>query len=41
MSKANEWNKAIIEAFRANSGKVSGQFTDMPLLLLHTTAEQV
>lgn len=37
MSTANEWNKAIIEEFRANDGKVGGQFADMPLLLLHTT----
>ena len=36
-SDANEWNKAIIEEFRANDGKVGGQFADMPLLLLHTT----
>jgi len=37
MSKANEWNTAIIKEFRANEGKVGGQFTEMPLLLLHTT----
>jgi deazaflavin-dependent oxidoreductase (nitroreductase family) len=37
MSKANEWNNAIIEEFRANKGKVGGQFTEMPLLLLHTS----
>ncbi len=37
MSEANEWNKAIIEEFRANEGKVGGHFVNMPLLLLHTT----
>ncbi len=37
MSNANEWNKAIIAEFRANSGKVGGQFANTPLLLLHTT----
>ena len=36
-NEANEWNKAIIDEFRANDGKVGGQFSDMPLLLLHTT----
>jgi len=36
MNNVNEWNKAIIEEFRANDGKVSGQFADTPLLLLHT-----
>ena len=37
MGNPNDWNKAIIEEFRANGGKVGGQFADMPLLLLHTT----
>lgn len=37
MNNVNEWNKAIIDEFRANDGKVGGQFADMPLLLLHTT----
>ena len=37
MTEANEWNKAIIEEFRANEGKVGGMFENMPLLLLHTT----
>ena len=37
MNNANEWNKAIIEEFRANGGKVGGQFANMSLLLLHTT----
>lgn len=31
-----DWNSHIIEEFRANAGKVSGQFEGAPLLLLHT-----
>jgi len=37
MSDANDWNKGIIDEFRANQGKVGGQFAGAPLLLLHTT----
>ncbi len=37
MSDTNDWNKQIIEEFRANDGKVGGQFANMNLLLLHTT----
>lgn len=33
----SDWNTAIIEEFRANGGKVGGNFQDAPLLLLHTT----
>lgn len=33
----NDWNQAIITEFRANGGKVSGQFAGAPLLLLTTT----
>ncbi len=36
MSNGNNWNDAIIEEFRANSGKVGGYFTGKTLLLLHT-----
>ncbi len=36
MGNPNDWNKAIIEEFRANGGKVGGQFAGMPLALLHT-----
>jgi deazaflavin-dependent oxidoreductase (nitroreductase family) len=31
-----DWNSKIIEEFRANAGKVGGQFDGAPLLLLHT-----
>jgi deazaflavin-dependent oxidoreductase (nitroreductase family) len=32
-----DWNTQIIDEFRANAGKVSGQFEGAPMLLLHTT----
>lgn len=31
-----DYNKRIIEEFRANAGKLGGQFANMPLLLLTT-----
>src|SRR6185295_8197770 len=37
MSTPMDWNKHIIEEFRANGGKVGGGFEGRPLLLLHTT----
>jgi deazaflavin-dependent oxidoreductase (nitroreductase family) len=37
MSSHNERNKAIVEEFRANAGKVGGLFAGKTLLLLHTT----
>src|SRR5579864_2514375 len=33
---AQNWNKAIIEEFRANGGNVGGQCAAAPLLILHT-----
>ncbi len=36
MSNQANWNQAIIDEFRANSGKVGGHFADRTLLLLHT-----
>lgn len=33
----SDWNKQIIEEFRANDGKVGGPFANNTLLLLHTT----
>ena len=36
VADANDWNSKIIEEFRANGGKVGGQFEGAPLLLLHT-----
>ena len=31
----SDWNRAIIEEFRANEGRVGGRFEGRPLLLLH------
>jgi deazaflavin-dependent oxidoreductase (nitroreductase family) len=33
----HDWDRRIIEEFRANGGNVGGQFTGVPLLLLTTT----
>lgn len=33
----NEWNRRVIEEFRANGGKVGGDFEGSPMVLLHTT----
>jgi deazaflavin-dependent oxidoreductase (nitroreductase family) len=33
----NDFNKNIVEEFRANAGVVGGPFEGRPLLLLHTT----
>ena len=35
MSDYDDWNKAIIEEFRANEGKVGGQFEGAPMVLVH------
>jgi deazaflavin-dependent oxidoreductase (nitroreductase family) len=37
MAEFNDWNRKIIEEFRANGGKVGGQFEGANLLLLRTT----
>jgi deazaflavin-dependent oxidoreductase (nitroreductase family) len=37
MPDVNEFNRAIIEEFRANGGKVGGPFEGAPVLLLTTT----
>jgi deazaflavin-dependent oxidoreductase (nitroreductase family) len=36
-SSPADWNRAIIDEFRANGGKVGGPFEGAPLLLLTTT----
>ena len=36
MSSPNDRNKAIVDEFRANGGKVGGPFEGKTLLLLHT-----
>jgi len=37
MTDVNSWNQQIIAEFRANAGKLSGNFEGAPVLLLHTT----
>lgn len=37
MSDMNDFNTPIIEEFRANAGKVGGNFEGASILLLHTT----
>ena len=37
MAEMDDWNKQVVDEFRANGGKVGGQFEGAPLLLLHTT----
>jgi deazaflavin-dependent oxidoreductase (nitroreductase family) len=37
MADTRDWNTQVIEQFRANGGKVGGQFEGAPLLLLTTT----
>jgi hypothetical protein len=37
MNDLNDWDRRIIEEFRANGGNVGGPFTGVPLLLLTTT----
>lgn len=37
MTDAQNWNATVIEEFRANDGKMGGNFAGAPLLLLHTT----
>jgi len=37
MSERDEWNRKIIEEFRANDGVVGGPFEGVPILLLHHT----
>ena len=37
MNDFSDWDRRIIEEFRANGGNVGGQFAGVPLLLLTTT----
>jgi deazaflavin-dependent oxidoreductase (nitroreductase family) len=37
---AEDWNRKVIDEFRANQGKVGGQFEGAPLLLLHHTGRK-
>ncbi|NMH95996.1 nitroreductase family deazaflavin-dependent oxidoreductase [Pseudonocardia acidicola] len=35
MTSPRDWNQQIIEEFRANGGKVGGQFAGAPMILIH------
>src|SRR5579862_931394 len=35
MTERDDWNRRVIDEFRANGGKVGGAFAGLPLLLLH------
>ena len=35
-----DWNTGIIDEFRANAGKVGGQFEGAPMMLLHHTGRK-
>jgi deazaflavin-dependent oxidoreductase (nitroreductase family) len=35
MSETNDWNKGVIEEFRANEGRVGGNFEGAPMILVH------
>ena len=35
MSEANNWNEKVIADFRANDGRVGGQFEGAPMVLVH------
>ena len=35
MSELNDWNATIIDEFRANEGRVGGQFEGAPVVLVH------
>jgi deazaflavin-dependent oxidoreductase (nitroreductase family) len=37
MADTTDWNAKVIAEFRANGGKVGGNFEGAPLLLLHST----
>jgi deazaflavin-dependent oxidoreductase (nitroreductase family) len=35
MPDPNDWNQQVIEEFRANQGRVGGQFEGAPMILVH------
>jgi len=37
VTDVSDWNRKIIDEFRANEGRVGGNFEGAPILLLHTT----
>lgn len=40
LADVNDFNRQIIEEFRANDGKVGGPFDGAPMLVLHTTGQK-
>jgi deazaflavin-dependent oxidoreductase (nitroreductase family) len=40
MSNVNDFNRQIIEEYRAKEGKVGGMFEEMSMLILHTTGRK-
>src|SRR3954466_14188000 len=40
VSEPNDWNAGIVAEFRANEGRVGGQFEGSTLLLLHTVGRR-
>lgn len=40
MSAPNDWNKQIIDEFRANEGRVGGNFEGAPIVLVHHTGRK-
>jgi deazaflavin-dependent oxidoreductase (nitroreductase family) len=36
MTVVNDWNRKVVEEFRANEGRLGGPFEGAPVLLLHT-----
>ncbi len=34
-NEQNDWNRGVIDEFRANGGKVGGNFADAPMILVH------
>jgi deazaflavin-dependent oxidoreductase (nitroreductase family) len=40
MTVASDWNRKVVEEFRANEGRVGGPFEGAPVLLLHTTGRK-
>jgi deazaflavin-dependent oxidoreductase (nitroreductase family) len=40
MSEANDWNAGVIAEFRANEGRLGGQFAGAPMVLVHSTGRK-
>jgi len=40
MPDANDWNRQVIDEFRANGGRVGGMFEGMPMVILHTVGRK-